>query len=63
MWADTNINYTQQWIMKRHIRPHLGKWLFLTESTFNVDHEQHYVPTYYNEYRHYKNGDKMQKPE
>ena len=28
-----------------------------------VDHQQYYVSTYYNEYKHYKNGDKMQKPE
>ncbi len=63
MWADANINYTQQRIVKKHLRLHFGKRLFIPETTFNTDHEQRYVPTYYNEQKYYKNGDKTQKPE
>ena len=63
MWADANINYTQQRIIKRHLRLHLGKRLFIPETRFSSDHEHYFVPTYYNEYKYYKNGDKSQKPE
>jgi hypothetical protein len=49
MWADANINHTQQRIIKKHLRLHFGTWLFIPESTLNADHEQYYVPTYYNE--------------
>jgi hypothetical protein len=61
--ADANINYTQQRIIKKHLRLHFGKRLFIPESTLNVDHQHDYIPTYCNEYKYYKNGDKMQKPE
>jgi hypothetical protein len=63
MWADADINYTQKRIIKRHLRLHLGKRLFIPDSTFNADHERYFVPTYYNEYRYYKNCDTTQKPE
>jgi hypothetical protein len=63
MWADANVNSTQQRIIKKHLRLHFGKRLFIPESTFIVDHQHYYVPTYYNEYKHYKNCDKLQKPE
>ncbi len=63
MWADANINYTQQRIIKKHLQPHFRKWLFIPESTFSINHQHYYVPTYYNEYKHYKNGEKMQKPD
>ncbi len=63
MWADANINYSQQRIIKKHLWLHFGKWLFIPEITFSIDHQHCYVPTSYNEYKHYKNGDKMQKPE
>jgi hypothetical protein len=63
MWVDANINYTQQRIIKRHLRLLLGKRLFIPDSKFNADHERYFVPTYYNEYRYYKNGDTTQKPE
>jgi hypothetical protein len=63
VWADANINYTQQRIIKKHLWLHFGKRLFIPDSTFNIDHEQCYVPIYYNEYRFYKNGEKMQKLE
>jgi hypothetical protein len=39
MWADANINYMQQRIIKRHLWLHLGKRLFIPDSTFNADHE------------------------
>jgi hypothetical protein len=48
---------------KKHLRLHFGKRIFIPDSTLSSDHEQYYVPTYYNECRYYKNGDKMQKPE
>jgi hypothetical protein len=63
MWADANINYTQQRIIKRHLCPNFGKRFFIPETSFNTDHEQYYVPTYYNKYKHYKTSDKTQKPE
>jgi hypothetical protein len=63
MWADANINYTQQRIIKKHLWLHFGKRLFIPESTFSADHMHYYIPTYYNEYKYYKNGDKLQKPE
>jgi hypothetical protein len=63
MWADDNIKYMQQRIIKRHLRLHLGKRLFIPDSAFNADHERYFAPTYYNEYRYYKKCDKTQKPE
>ena len=36
MWADANINYTQQRIIKKHLQLHFGKRLFILDSTFNV---------------------------
>ena len=63
MWADANINYTQQRIFKKHLRLHFGKRLFIPESTFSADHVHYYIPNHYNEYKFYKNGDKLQKPE
>jgi len=63
MWTDANVNYTQQRIIKKHLRLHFGKRVFIPDSTLSSDHEQYYVPTYYNEYKYYKNGDKTQKPE
>jgi hypothetical protein len=47
MWADANINYTQQRIIKKHLQQHFGKCLFIPDSTFNIDHEQYYVPTFF----------------
>jgi hypothetical protein len=38
MWADANINYTQQIIIKKHLWLHFGKWLFIPESTMNANH-------------------------
>jgi len=63
MWSDANINYTQQRIIKKHLRLHFGRRLFISETTFSNDSEHYYVPTYYGEYKHYKQGDKTQKPE
>jgi len=63
MWTDANINYTQQRIIKKHLRLHFGKRVFIPDNMLSHDHEQYYVPTYYNEYKYYKNGDKTQKPE
>jgi hypothetical protein len=63
MWSDANINYTQQRIIKKHLRLHFGKRVFIPDNTLHRDHEQYYVPTYYNKYKYYKNGDKTQKPE
>ncbi len=51
MWADANMNYTQQRIIKKHLQPNLGKQLFNPETTFDLDHEHYYIPTYYNEYK------------
>ncbi len=63
MWADAIINYTQQRIIKKHPQLHFWKWLFITDTTFNEDHEHYCIPTLYNEYKHYEKGDRTQKPE
>ncbi len=51
MWADANIHYTQQRIIKQHLCLHLGKWLFMPDTTMERDHEHYHEPTYYNEYK------------
>jgi len=40
----------------------LRKAFFIPE-TINLDHDHHYISMYYIEYKYYKDGDKMQKPE
>ena len=62
-WADANIIHTQQRITKRHLHLHLGKLLFIPDTTIKWDHEQCHVPTYYNEYKYYKDGNNTQKLE
>jgi len=48
---------------KKHLQLHLGKCLIIPDTLFSLDHDHHYVPTFYNEFKYYKNGDKTQKPE
>jgi len=63
MWADANINVTQQRIIKRHLRYYFGKRIFLAEKAIANDYSIYSVPTSYGEYRYYKDGDRSQKPE
>jgi len=35
MWADANINHTQQRILKRHLRQCFGKRIFIPENHFS----------------------------
>jgi hypothetical protein len=35
-WNSSNINYSQQRIIKKHLQLHFGKRLFILDSTFNV---------------------------
>ena len=63
MWSDANINYTQQRIIKKHLRLHFGKRLFIPETKFEEDNDHYAVQTCYGEYKYYKNGVKEQKPE
>jgi hypothetical protein len=59
----THINVTQQRIIKKHLRFHFGKRLFIPEQQISKDCENYYVPTSYGEYKYYKKGDRSQKPE
>ncbi len=63
MWSDANVNYTQQRIIKKHLRLHFGKRLFLPDTTVEEDNDHYAVPTSYGEYKYYKNKDMAQKPE
>jgi hypothetical protein len=63
MWSDANVNITQQRIIKRHLRVHFGKRLFIPEKIFSADLQRYYVPTAYGDYKFYKDGDHTQKPE
>ena len=63
MWSDANVNYTQQRIIKKHLRHHFGKRIFIPETVFSEDSDHYSVPTFYNDYKYYKNDDKTQKPE
>ena len=63
MWSDANVNITQQRILKKHLKVHFGKRLFIPEKVFSSDLERFNVPTAYGEYKFYKDGDHTQKPE
>jgi len=63
MWADANVNVTQQRIIKRHMRYYFGKRIFLAEKGIAGDYSVYSVPTFYGEYKYYKDGDRSQKPE
>jgi hypothetical protein len=63
MWSDANVNVVQQWIIRRHLKYHFGKWLFIPRKIFEEDREHYNAQTYYDCYKYYKGGDKQQKPE
>jgi hypothetical protein len=63
MWFDANLNVVQQWIIRRHLKYHFGKLLFIPRKIFEEDREHYNALTYYNHYKYYKGGDKQQKPE
>jgi hypothetical protein len=63
MWADANINITQQRIIKRYLRYQFGKRFFIAENKISLECDYYSVPTRYGEYKHYKDGNKSQKPE
>jgi hypothetical protein len=63
MWADANINIAQQRIIKRHLRYCFGKRIFLAEKYIASDYSLYSVPTFYGEYKYYKDGDQSLKPE
>ncbi len=63
MWSDANINVTQQPIIKKHLRFHFGKCLFIPEECISKDGEHYSVPTSYSECKYYKKVDRSQKPE
>jgi hypothetical protein len=52
MWAQANINVTQQRIIKQHLHHHYGKRVFIPEKKCS-----------YGEYKYYKDVDMSQKPE
>jgi hypothetical protein len=63
MWAQANINVTQQRIIKRHLRHHFGRRVFIPEKNLSGDSEYYHVPISYGEYKYYKDDDMSQKPE
>jgi hypothetical protein len=63
MWSDANINVTQQRIIKKHLRHHFGKRVFIPDKSITNDGESYYIPTHYGEYHYYKRNDASQKPE
>jgi hypothetical protein len=63
MWTDANVNYTQQRIIKKHLRVHFGKCLFILNTKVEDDNDHYSVQTFYRDYKYYKNGDKTVKPE
>ena len=63
MWADANINITQQRIIKRHLHYQFGKRIFIAGNKMSSESDYYSVPTRYRKHKHYKDGDKSQKPE
>ncbi len=63
MWADANVNVTQQRIIKRHLRHQFGKRLFIADRKLSYDCNYYSVPTRYGEYKYVKDGDTSQKPD
>jgi hypothetical protein len=63
MWTDANVNYTQQRIIKKHLRAHFGKCQFILNTKVEDDNDHYGVQTFYGDYKYYKNGDKTMKPE
>jgi hypothetical protein len=63
MWSDANVNVVQQRIIRRHLKYHFGKRLFIPRKIFEEDREHYNAQTYYDCYKYYKGGDKQQKPE
>jgi hypothetical protein len=63
MWSDTNVNVVQQHIIRRHLKFHFGKRLFLPQRILKDDQDHYEVETQYGSYKFYKNGDTAQKPE
>ncbi len=54
VWADANINATQQHIVKRHLWYYFDKHIFIAENKIASESDYYSVPTYYGEYKHYK---------
>ena len=54
MWSDANINVVQQRIIRRHLRHHFGKRLFIPQNVFQEDREHYSVKTHYDCYKYYK---------
>ncbi len=63
MWSDANINVVQQRIIRRHLKYHFGKRMFLPQMIIRADRDLYEVETLYGSYKHKKNGDQTQKPE
>jgi hypothetical protein len=61
VWADANINASQQQIIKKYLFC-FGKQVFLAGKAITVDYLFYSVPELYGEYK-YKVGHKAQKPE
>jgi len=62
MWCDANINVVQQRILRKHLKFHFGKHIFLPQTQLKVNQEIYQVETMYGSYKYYKGGDRTQKP-
>jgi hypothetical protein len=47
MWAQANVNITQQSIIKRHLCHHFGKRVFIPEKKLSFDSEYYKVPIFF----------------
>jgi hypothetical protein len=59
MWTDANINYMQQQIIKKHLRAHFGKCLFIPITKVEDDNDHYGVQTFYGDNKYYKTETKL----
>jgi hypothetical protein len=50
-------------MIKRHLRYQFGEKIFIAEHYIVLECSYNSVPMFYGEYKHYKDGDRSQKPE
>ena len=52
MWCDANINVVQQRILRKHLKFHFGKRIFLPQTQLKVNREMYQVETMYGSYKY-----------
>jgi hypothetical protein len=63
MWSNSNVNVVQQRIIRRHLRHHFGKQIFIPQEIFDDDRRHYIIETHYDCFKHYKGDDTLLKPE